>query len=67
MIFWEMPDAAVKSWESAVDMVAARIPAMITPARSAGKIPNLLKNPAIWMMMVSESSRAGITPACVML
>ena len=30
--FWETPEAAVNSWESAVDMVHARIPARTTPA-----------------------------------
>ena len=37
--FSENAEAAAKSWESAVDMVAARIPARIQPATMAGSRP----------------------------
>ena len=40
--FWEMLEAAARSWESAVDMVAAKIPARITPAINAGMTPCVL-------------------------
>ena len=33
---WVTPEAAARSWASAVDMVAARIPAIMTPAMMAG-------------------------------
>ena len=37
--FWETEEEAASSWESAVDMVAARIPAKITPASRAAGTP----------------------------
>ena len=36
---WETEELAASSWESAVLMVAARMPAMMTPAISAKKKP----------------------------
>ena len=60
--FWEIPEAAARSWLSEVDIVAARTPARITPARSAGRIPCLLNRLVIAMMTVSGSSRAPIEP-----
>ena len=62
---WDTEEAAASSWESAVDMVAARIPARITPAIRAKKKPCWLIRSAILMMMVSESelvSSSGILP-----
>ena len=53
--FWETPEAAVNSWESAVDMVHARIPARTTPATKESRklcCPNRCAN---WMMTVSDS------------
>ena len=37
--FSEKAEAAASSWESAVDMVAARIPARMHPATTAGRMP----------------------------
>ena len=37
--FSEKAEEAARSWLSAVDMVAARIPARMQPATMAGKIP----------------------------
>ena len=51
----EAEEDAAKSCESAVDIVAARIPERITPATSAGKMPKELKCFEISMMMRSPS------------
>jgi len=64
--FWYTLDAAVSSWESAVDMVAARIPARITPAVKARNTPFFAIRSDSWMTMVSASAlvvRKGILPA----
>ena len=47
---------AARSWLSAVDMVAARIPARITPATMAKNTPFVLIRSASLMMIVSESA-----------
>ena len=64
-------EAAARSWESAVDMVAARIPARITPATIAKRKPFWLMRSAIFMMIVSDSEELelsmGISPARDML
>ena len=39
IISWVTLEDAARSWESAVDMVAARIPANISPAMTAGRLP----------------------------
>ena len=67
--FWEILEEAASSWESAVDMVAARIPARIIPAVRAGRIPCVLIADAIWIMTVSEllPSNTGIMPLMDML
>ena len=36
---WDMLEAAASSWESAVDMVEARMPASTTPAMMAKSTP----------------------------
>ena len=62
----ETLDAAASSWESAVDMVAARIPARMTPATNANRTPWELMRLAILIMTVSESELVvsiGISPA----
>ena len=51
----ETADAAARSCESAVDMVEARIPARMVPARNAGRIPCVLRRSAILTMIVSEA------------
>ena len=48
-------EAAVSSWESAVDMVAAMMPARMRPARIARSRPLLLMMLAMATMMVSLS------------
>lgn len=65
--FWDTLEEAASSWESAVDMVLARIPARIRPAMRAGRIPALLRRVAIWMTMVSlaEPDRDAIVPEAV--
>ncbi len=65
-IFWDALEDAARSWESAVDMVAARMPARITPATRAASTPCLEIRSEIVMRMVSASSRAGMEPAFVM-
>ena len=55
--FWEILEEAARSWESAVDMVAARIPARIRPAASAGKIPDC---PSLWAMLMKMVSDKGV-------
>lgn len=62
----EIEEEAARSWLSAVDMVAARIPARITPASRAGSTPNWLIRLAIRTMMVSESASCSSAPALVM-
>jgi len=64
--FWDTPEAAVKSWESAVDMVHARIPASTTPATSDSKKPFCPRRCANWMITVSDWElvvNIGIEPA----
>ena len=48
-----MADAAARSCESAVDIVAASMPASIIPAIIAGKIPKELINSEIYMITLS--------------
>ena len=48
-------EAAVSSWESAVDMVAAKMPARMSPARMARTRPLPLRMWAMATMMVSLS------------
>ena len=64
-MFWETAEEAARSWESAVDMVDARIPARIRPATIANRKPCWLSTSAMRTMMVSESEpvRVGMTPA----
>ena len=62
---WETAEAAARSWESAVDMVAARMPARMMPATIAKSTPFRLIRSAILMMTVSASElvvRNGIAP-----
>ena len=54
-MFSETPDAAVSSWESEVDIVAARMPARMTPQSRAASTPCWLIRSAMRTMMVSES------------
>jgi len=64
--FWDTPEAAVKSWESAVDMVHARMPARTTPAISDSKKPFCPRRWANWMITVSDWElvvNMGIEPA----
>ena len=51
----DMEEAAASSWESAVDMVLAIMPARVTPASRAKATPQWLSRLASWMTMVSES------------
>ena len=63
---WDIPAAAVSSWESAVDMVEAMMPASTTPATMAKRGPNWLSRLDSWMMTVSDSAlvdRKGMLPA----
>ena len=62
--FWDTLEDAASSWESAVDMVLARMPARMRPAISAGKMPPLAKSSAMRMMTVSvlEPSRGAMAP-----
>ena len=64
----ETEEEAASNCESAVDMVEARIPARIVPARSAGSTPCWLIRSAILTMIVSEAEpSSGISsPAAVM-
>ena len=66
--FSETEDEAASSWESAVDMVDARIPARIRPASTAQTMPFWLSRLAMRTMMVSESEPARLSsaPALVM-
>ena len=66
--FSETEDEAASSWESAVDMVDARIPARIRPASTAQTMPFWLSRSAMRTMMVSESEPARLSsaPALVM-
>ena len=52
-IFCDTLDAEARSCESAVDIVAASIPASITPAHIAGSIPYVLRRCAILTIIVS--------------
>ena len=65
-----MLEAAASSWESAVDMVEARMPASTRPATMAKKTPYWLSRSESLMMMVSASALVpsrGILPALVTL
>ena len=53
--FWDTLEDAASSWESAVDMVAARMPARIMPPTSAASQPWLAIRSAMRMMIVSAS------------
>ena len=59
-------EEAAKSWESAVDIVAAKIPAKITPASSAAGTPYWLSRLEICTIIVSESAKCSKVPAAVM-
>ena len=52
MRFWDTLEAAARSWESAVDMVAARMPDRMMPATIAGRMPCLLMRSAILTMIL---------------
>lgn len=52
--FWDTLEDAARSWESAVDIVAAKIPARMMPATNAANMPCWLKRSAIRTMMVSD-------------
>ena len=65
-MFSVTPEAAASIWLSAVDMVAARIPARITPAINAAKKPWVLIKSAIVMMILSPSLRLSIEPFALM-
>ena len=67
-MFWETLDAAASIWLSAVDMVAARIPARMRPASTAANAPWALMRLAMRTMRVSlvEPLRNSSTPALVM-
>ena len=54
IIFSETLDEATRSCESAVDIVEARIPAIMIPAINAASTPFLLSRVAIEMMIVSD-------------
>ena len=59
-------DAAAKSCESAVDIVAARMPERMMPAMTASSTPWRLIRSASLMIMVSDSAlvvRKGTLPA----
>ncbi len=62
-IFSDTPEAATSIWLSAVDMVAARIPARITPPRTAASTPFLLSSLVRAMMTRSLSSNGAMPPA----
>ena len=52
-------EAAVSSWESAVDMVAAKMPARMSPARTARTAP---LPPMIWAMATRMVSLSEVLP-----
>ena len=56
-----MLEDAARSWESAVDMVHARIPDMIRPAITIPRIPLLLIRAAITMISFSESVPSSVS------
>ena len=60
--FSENPEEAANSWLSAVDIVAARIPARITPAKRAVSKPCWLNILAMAIITVSLSARDTIAP-----
>ena len=67
--FWLTLELAASSWLSAVDMVAARMPARIKPATMLNKTPFWLIKCVICTMMVSLSpllASRGTRPALVM-
>ena len=51
----DMEEAAARSWESAVDMVLAMMPAKVTPASREKATPYWLSSSASLITMVSES------------
>ena len=66
----ETLEDAAKSWESDVDIVHAKIPARMIPAKIIAITPWLLSSMAILMIKVSdweESVKAGICPALEIL
>ena len=67
-MFWETLDAAASIWLSAVDMVAARMPARIRPASTAARMPCCAMRFAMRTMTVSleEPLRYSSAPALVM-
>ena len=66
--FWDTLEEAASSWESAVDMVLARMPDSTSPASSAGRMPKRDRKAAIWTMTVSvsEAWRRGSRPLALM-
>ena len=70
MILWVTPEAAASSCASAVDMVAARIPAMMMPAMMAGRTPTWARAWEALTIMFSAAdwlSGMAMTPALAML
>ena len=53
--FWLTLEEAASSWESAVDMVEARMPARISPASSAASTPCREMSLAMETMMASAA------------
>ena len=68
-IFSLTPEEAASSWLSAVDMVAARMPARMSPARTAASTPFWLMRLAMRTIRVSldEPLRNSSAPALVMV
>ena len=67
-MFWDTLDAAASIWLSAVDIVAARMPARMSPARTAASTPCWLMRLAMRTMRVSldEPLRNSSAPTLVM-
>ena len=61
-MFSDTEEEAASSWLSQVDMVQARMPAMTTPASSAGRMPKVDSLVAMAIRMRSESSTAAMAP-----
>ena len=63
----EIEEDAARSWESAVDMVAARMPEKITPARRVARTPSLLRSREIFMMILwlSSGARSVMAPLAI--
>ena len=67
--FSETAEEAARSWESAVDIVQAKIPASVMPAPMIARNPCWHKSVATWMMIVSEEEpfNSTMTPFFVRL